>query len=1101
MFCMVLLVGSVSAVTYTPTTETTCDSYGLCTQTIYSGTQFVFEDDVWKNWDEARSLKDKGFEINYLETDKDYPLEVIDFNATSITVKLNPKGFSIFTKNVPIRIWTPNDLSIKDDFKETYDKVVEEEISFWLLNQKEIITYDFNLGKILEFGPNSTTITLDYTYVIGDAEIQEGNPNNNYGGDASMQVGKDGSGDDYNSLIKWNITDLKDTVIISAILSLYAGNIDGELQVIVYNTSNDWYESNVTYNNAPALIGAGMETYYIDSGDDLKYLNYTITTIISEDVNLNHLSSSMRLEGSFDSSDEWASFHTKEGTYKPLLYVTFNIQIGTTITFPIEGTDYEYLPTYFNWSIDNNTVLDECWYSLNDAANVTTTCLDYGEMISSIEGNNNIIFYANNTVGFLNSSMVSYTADIPFPSVSITHPENIIYGSNRTTLNYTYVSDYADECWFSIDKGVTNSSSQVCGTNWSGMIGYEGVNNWTVFINSTSVNDEQGRDDVVFTIDLTAPALNITYPINYVDYQIYNENLTFTWTYSDDNPSMCWYDYSGTNVTVDCDALSAQINTTDLTNTDLIMYANDTVPVMVFDTTSWEYKVLQNYITYDSTSYEMLSTNYVLNISSTGSESVSASLFYDGVEYPSTKTGTNYEMLFSNSLYSIPYNLGYKPFYWNVSYGGEGINTNTYYQWRNASQIGICNATITVPYINLSFKDEESGLTMNATIDASTWEYWLGDGSYTKSLTYSNTALNYNYTFCFIPGTEILHNTRSIQYAAPGYPQRKYYSSDDLTNSLLNQTLYLLATGDGIYTTIHVINQNIVNVIGAEVTVERQFDGVWTVVGKDTTDDSGSVTFWVNPDYSHRFTFTADGCTGAITTIRPTQTFYTQQLSCELEDERPIYISPYFGITYHISPKDGTWLNEDTIYHFTFNISANESNLITYSINITDIDMNQLNSSMGTTAIGSNLTVAWDTTGYDKVYAHYYIQITNGTGVYLIDPGMFPVHTIEPGRNSMLVYFQNMMASPVDIADTYTRLTLMFFLIFVGFAAFCRSTGMELAQPGITLFIVFFLVLALSILGFLQIDFSPSAFMNQYGVCLVIFFLVTGYSLGQWGRT
>ena len=140
MFCIVLLVGAVSATTYTPTTETNCDGDGTCTQIIYSGTQFVFEDDIWKNWDEARSLKDKGFEIIFLEDDKEYPLEVLDFNATSITVKLNPKGFSIFTKNVPIRIWTPNDLSIKDDFKETYDKVVEEEISFWLLNQKEIIT-------------------------------------------------------------------------------------------------------------------------------------------------------------------------------------------------------------------------------------------------------------------------------------------------------------------------------------------------------------------------------------------------------------------------------------------------------------------------------------------------------------------------------------------------------------------------------------------------------------------------------------------------------------------------------------------------------------------------------------------------------------------------------------------------------------------------------------------------------------------------------------------------------------------------------------------------------------------------------------------------
>ncbi len=445
--------------------------------------------------------------------------------------------------------------------------------------------------------------------------------------------------------------------------------------------------------------------------------------------------------------------------------------------------------------------------------------------------------------------------------------------------------------------------------------------------------------------------------------------------------------------------------------------------------------------------------------------------------------------------------IGSKTFFWNLTIG-SGFNITTIYSQEVVGlQLDICNGTLTVPYINFSFRDEETNSFMNATIDTSTWEYWLGDGTYTKSLIYSNTSVNYNYTFCLSASNHTLHNTRSVQYASPGYPQRTYSSSSDLTNSSINQTLYLLAATDGIYTTIHVVDQNVVSIIGADVKVERQFAGVWITIGEDITDDSGSVTFWVNPDYSHRFTFTADGCTGIITTIRPTQSIYTQQLSCELEDGRPIYISPYFGIIYKVSPKDGTWLNEDTLYHFTFNISTNESNLVTYSVNITDIDMNQLNSSMGTTATGSNLTVAWDTTGYDKLYAHYYIQITNGTGVYLIDPGMFPVHTIEAGSNSVLVYFQNMMASPADIADSYTRLTLVFFLIFIGFAALCRSTGMELAQPGITLFIVFFLVLALSVLGFLSIDFAPSAFMNQYAIALVTFFIVTGYSLGQWGRT
>jgi len=90
--------------TYTPTTETTC-SDGTCTQIIYSGVEYVEEKGEWKHWTEAKSLKDKGFEITILEDDKDYKLEVVDFNATSITVDLNPNGLSIFSNDVPVRIW------------------------------------------------------------------------------------------------------------------------------------------------------------------------------------------------------------------------------------------------------------------------------------------------------------------------------------------------------------------------------------------------------------------------------------------------------------------------------------------------------------------------------------------------------------------------------------------------------------------------------------------------------------------------------------------------------------------------------------------------------------------------------------------------------------------------------------------------------------------------------------------------------------------------------------------------------------------------------------------------------------------------------------
>jgi len=536
-------------------------------------------------------------------------------------------------------------------------------------------------------------------------------------------------------------------------------------------------------------------------------------------------------------------------------------------------------------------------------------------------------------------------------------------------------------------------------------------------------------------------------------------------------------------------------------NYNWTVYSVDSTNNATFSSNTRVFQIQRFYLknmTYNSNTYETKEETFTINITTNGTQTTSAEFFYGGINQGvSTKTGTDANANFSNTI-QIPTGVGNKTFYWQITIGATKMNTTATNQTVSSIQLGLCNATLTVPYINFTFKDEETDSTLNATIDTSTWEYWLGDGTYTKELLFSNTTENPSYAFCFTPGTETLHNTRSVQYASSGYPQRKYDASSDLTNSTTNQILYLLSSADGIYTSIHVVDQTITNVVGITVTVERQFAGVWTVVGQEVTGDAGLVTFWVNPDYDHRFTFVGDDCEGTVTVIRPTQTQYTQQLSCGVEVEAE-YISPFKGIDYSISPKGGTWLPEETVYPFTFNITANLGNLVFYSINITDKDGNLLNSTCGTTSTGGNLTVFLDTTGYDKLYGYYYIDIGNGT--ILMDPSLWPVSDIEAGRGSIKTFFINLIGSEPDIEDNYSTLMLIFTVLFVGFAAFCFSTGMELTQPGITLFILFFFVAIFSISGYFTIDFAPSDFINKYGILLVVFFLTGGYALGQWAKT
>ena len=60
-----------------------------CNLILWSGIKNVKEDGHWKRIEDARSLKDKeGINITVLEEDLDFPMEVVDFNLTSMTLNL-----------------------------------------------------------------------------------------------------------------------------------------------------------------------------------------------------------------------------------------------------------------------------------------------------------------------------------------------------------------------------------------------------------------------------------------------------------------------------------------------------------------------------------------------------------------------------------------------------------------------------------------------------------------------------------------------------------------------------------------------------------------------------------------------------------------------------------------------------------------------------------------------------------------------------------------------------------------------------------------------------------------------------------------------------
>jgi len=100
---------------------------------------------------------------------------------------------------------------------------------------------------------------------------------------------------------------------------------------------------------------------------------------------------------------------------------------------------------------------------------------------------------------------VSIIPDTTPPTINITYPLNISYSINISTINYT-ISETTGKCWYSNDSGVNNYSVVNAGVNWTGVISKEGSNNWTVYCNDSSGNENSSS--VSFSKDTGYPLID-----------------------------------------------------------------------------------------------------------------------------------------------------------------------------------------------------------------------------------------------------------------------------------------------------------------------------------------------------------------------------------------------------------------------------------------------------------------------------------------------------------------------------------------------------------------------------------------------------------------
>jgi hypothetical protein len=150
-----------------------------------------------------------------------------------------------------------------------------------------------------------------------------------------------------------------------------------------------------------------------------------------------------------------------------------------------------YNTTSISLQVSANEAISVWWYKLNGGTNTTFTP---NTTITAVQGDNNIIVYANDTAGNIGSSSVSFFVDMTVPTITIHSPIATTY-----TIQSIYVNVSANEAisvwWYKLNGG-TNTTF----TPNTTILAQNGSNTLYVYANDTVGNI--GKANISFIVNI-----------------------------------------------------------------------------------------------------------------------------------------------------------------------------------------------------------------------------------------------------------------------------------------------------------------------------------------------------------------------------------------------------------------------------------------------------------------------------------------------------------------------------------------------------------------------------------------------------------------------
>ena len=753
-----------------------------------------------------------------------------------------------------------------------------------------------------------------------------------------------------------------------------------------------------TAKTGPALLSANwiMVTYLHNSSGAYIYINGTLehagaitTTNLGDD--------SYKFGSTNTDTDDLVGYMDEKGWWsRPLSHEEISVQLWNdgagisyttglraTLLFPEDTANFT--TNAINFSAD---IIDDSSLGIQ---NVTLEViypngtLFYDETnVSGFEGfynwtdinipdgnwNWSVSAYDDNNKSY-ESIMRVFTIDTT-PFIQFEDPTPINYYNSTNSyvpINISLTETYFDNITFSFYNDTLTEFYYEDNTRFINESFAEGIYNYNVTTWTTTgqTNSTETRN---ITIDTTNPVITSNSSITF-DFQEVNTNLTIYFNITEPNPDTCFADYNGTNISIGCGNTSVIINTTTLTNRNIIFYANDTFGHETIFDVAWNYTVFENSQTFNNETFEGIVNTFIANVTIIESNSITiANLIYNGTSYSNSfsQSGNDSILTIDFLAPNVDTNTNLT-FFWSLTLlDGQIINLTSHNQTVIALSLDDCSVNTVILY-NYTVVDEKNQSILSNPFNTTT-ELNIN----LLDITRQNYIVNFSKKYLKInPFTVCINKNLSsstylvdsvVKYEAVGY-SIEYYNiiNSTITNSTIpvNITLYDLFSADATEFKITFKAEDFTFVENALIYIDRQYiaeNNTFKTVELPKTDSNGqTVGHFVRNDVLYNIRVIKDGT--VLGNFKNQIAFCEDYTigSCEMileavpEDLITFDYDEQLGIIFQTLPI----YNEDTS-SISFDFSTNDGSIKTVLMNVTRDDIfgnrsicnNTLTSSSGT---------------------------------------------------------------------------------------------------------------------------------------------------------